>query len=386
VRKVSDGQPITGADVNVTLASSQAPVVYNGKTDATGSANVSLDIPADIEGKVTLVVQTRSSLGQDHIERPVEIKRSYKLYLSTDKPIYQPRPDDSPARAGAECVRPSRRCSQAGRVHRQQSERPTKSFVKKSTRQPLASPAPISNWLCSSSPASTNLQAMMGDTESSRSVEVKPYVLPKFKVNVETDRPYYQPGARVKGDVQADYFFGKPTSQAHVELRGYTYDPDRRQSVEMFGQTDAQGRFHFEFNLPAFFAGGQAGKDRASFDLQVAVIDQAKHREQVGQVLTIARDPLVIDAVAESGTLRPGVENIVYILVSYPDGRPAKATSNGQPRYRRGVRARYPRPTDGRIWAGRVSLRSHVVIRHDARHRRARQHGRIGTQQRQPQN
>ncbi len=330
VRKVSDGQPISGADVNVTLASSQTPVVYNGKTDATGSANVSLDIPADMEGKVTLVVQTRSSLGQDHIERPVEIKRSYKLYLSTDKPIYQPGQmihlralvlnafdHHAVASQPVEFIVSN---PNGDKVFRQQVN--TSAFGIASADFQLALQLVTGKY---------NLQAVMGDTESSRSVEVKPYVLPKFKVNVETDRPYYQPGARVKGDVQADYFFGKPTSQARVELRGYTYDPDRRQTVEMFGQTDAQGRFHFEFNLPAFFAGGQAGKDRASFDLQVAVIDQAEHREQVGQVLTIARDPLMIDAVAESGTLRPGVENIVYILVSYPDGRPAKATVTVNP-------------------------------------------------------
>ncbi|MCK4471778.1 MAG: hypothetical protein KAW49_08325, partial [Anaerolineae bacterium] len=35
--------------------------------------------------------------------------------------------------------------------------------------------------------------------------------------------------------------------------------------------------------------------------------------------------PLVIEAVAESGVLKPGVENIVYVLTSYPDGRPAPA-------------------------------------------------------------
>ena len=46
VRSVRTGDPIPGADVNVTLSSSQAPIVYNGKTDSTGSANVSLDIPA----------------------------------------------------------------------------------------------------------------------------------------------------------------------------------------------------------------------------------------------------------------------------------------------------------------------------------------------------
>ena len=41
--------------------------------------------------------------------------------------------------------------------------------------------------------------------------------------------------------------------------------------------------------------------------------------------------PLIIEAVAESGVLKPGVENIVYVLVSTPDGRPAPSTPRTTP-------------------------------------------------------
>jgi len=333
VRSVTTGKPIEGADVNVALQSNKAPITYNGKTDSTGSANVSLNIPADMEGKATLIVQTRSSLGKDRIERPVEIKRSFKLFLSTDKPVYQPGQmihlralaldafdHHAMANQPVEFIASN---PNGDKVFRQKVN--TSAFGIASADFQLASQIITGKY---------NLQAVMGDTTSERTVEVKPYALPKFKVIVETDRPYYQPGAQVTGNVQADYFFGKPTSDARVELRGYTYDPDRRQTVEIFGQTNAQGRFHFEFNLPPTAVGGQGGKDTATFDIEVAVIDQAEHREEVSKGLTIASNPLVIDAVAESGTLRPGVENIVYILVSYPDGRPAKATvtlNNSQP-------------------------------------------------------
>jgi uncharacterized protein YfaS (alpha-2-macroglobulin family) len=319
VRSVKTGEPVPGADVNVTLQSNQAPVVYKGKTDSTGSANVQLNVPANVEGKATLIVQTRSPLGQDRIERPIEIKRSFKLYLSTDKPVYQPgqmihmralalNAFDYHAVATQE-VEFIVSNPNGDKVFRYKAS--TSDYGIASADFQLASQIVTGKY---------NLQAVMGDTTSERSVEVKAYVLPKFKVNIETDRPYYLPGAKVKGEVQADYFFGKPTSDARVELRGYTYDPNRRQTVELFGQTNAEGRFSFEFNLPPLAVAGDKGT--ATFDLEVAVID----REQVNQALTISRDPFVIDAVAESGTLRPGVENIVYILVSYPDGKPAKAS------------------------------------------------------------
>ncbi len=45
--------------------------------------------------------------------------------------------------------------------------------------------------------------------------------------------------------------------------------------------------------------------------------------------LTIARDAILLDVVPESGQLRPNVENIIYIMASYPDGSPAQACGNG---------------------------------------------------------
>jgi uncharacterized protein YfaS (alpha-2-macroglobulin family) len=329
VRSVRTGDPVAGADVNVTLQSNTAPVTYQGKTDVTGSANVQLNVPASADGKATLVVETRSSLGQDRVVQPIEIKRSFKVFLSTDKPVYQPGQMIHLRALALDAFDRHAIANQpvefivsnpnGDKVFRQKVT--TSSFGIASADFQLDSQIVTGKY---------NLQAVLGDTTSERTVEVKPYVLPKFKVDIQTDRPYYQPGARVTGDVQADYFFGKPTSDARVELRGYTNDPNRRQTVEIFGQTNPQGRFHFEFNLPPLAFAGD--KSTATFDLEVAVIDQAEHREELGQSLTIARDPLVIDAVAESGTLRPGVENIVYILVSTPDGRPARAavTVNGQ--------------------------------------------------------
>lgn len=323
VRAVTTQQPIAGAEVNVTLQPpSGAPIVYSGKTDATGSVNVSLDIPANVEGQATLTVQTRSALGQDSIVQPIQIKRTCKLFLSTDKPIYQPgqvihmralalSAFDQHAAAGqpVEFIVSN---PNGDKVFRQTVT--TSAFGIASADFQLAAQLITGKY---------NLQAVLGDTVSERAVEVKPYALPKFKLTLQTDRPYYLPGAKVKGFVQADYFFGKPTAEARVELRGYTYDPTQRQTVEIFGRTDAQGRFEFSFDLPPYLAGD---KGRAQFSLQVAVIDQAEHREQISHALTVALDPLIIDAVPESGRLRPGVENIIYLLVSTPDGRPVRAT------------------------------------------------------------
>ncbi len=53
--------------------------------------------------------------------------------------------------------------------------------------------------------------------------------------------------------------------------------------------------------------------------------DLAEHTE-VGQLsLPVASDALVIDAIPEGGLLREGVENVLYVMTSTPDGAPVEA-------------------------------------------------------------
>jgi uncharacterized protein YfaS (alpha-2-macroglobulin family) len=157
-------------------------------------------------------------------------------------------------------------------------------------------------------------------------VTVKWYVLPKFRVAVTTDRPYYLPGETVRGHVQADYFFGKPVAGGQVRIVGATYDVERQEVAEARGETDAAGGFDFEIEVPAYLVGGAPEQETATYTLEVAVVDQAGHAEQITRGLAVAREAILIAAVPESGQLHAGVENIVYVLTSYPDGAPAQTT------------------------------------------------------------
>ena len=53
------------------------------------------------------------------------------------------------------------------------------------------------------------------------------------------------------------------------------------------------------------------------------MVDDAGDSEFGWQKLTLASQPIMIDVVPEDGTLHTGVENILYVLTSYPDGQPA---------------------------------------------------------------
>ncbi|UCC62944.1 MAG: hypothetical protein JSV36_19705, partial [Anaerolineae bacterium] len=96
--------------------------------------------------------------------------------------------------------------------------------------------------------------------------------------------------------------------------------------IELYGETDPSGRFAFGFDLPELFVATGPEADLAHLGLTVEVVDEAEHREAVSRLLPLSQDLILIDAVPESGVLKPGVENIVFLLTSYPDGRPAETT------------------------------------------------------------
>ncbi len=326
VQEVGNGQPVSGAEVQVSLqptAGGEELPLFTGATDAGGSLPLQFHVPDEAAGEYRLIVTTASSAGSDRLERPVTVARDFRLLLSSDKPLYQPGQtihlralaldafDSTPARSAA--VEFLVQDAKGNKVFRQSMT--TSEFGIAAADFILADRVNQGDY---------KLSVSLGNTTSEKTVEVKPYVLPKFGVNVTTDRPFYTPGQRVEGAVQADYFFGKPVAGGKVQLVGVVYDVQRVELVNLTGQTDAQGRYDFAFDLPPYLVSSGLDSAQAQFALEVTVIDQTDHAEQTSAALPVAAQPIVIEAVAESGNLRPGVENIVYLLTAYPDGTPAK--------------------------------------------------------------
>ena len=167
------------------------------------------------------------------------------------------------------------------------------------------------------------VRAITGPTTAERTVEIKRYVLPKFKIQITTDKPYYLPGQTVSGSVQAVYFFGKPVGDGNVKMTVATFEEKPVVIKELQGRTDADGKYSFQFMLPDFFTGMPQKDEQAFLDLTADVSDTAQHREEKSLSLSVAQNELEITAIPEAGKFVPGVENILYVLSSYPDGRPA---------------------------------------------------------------
>jgi anti-sigma factor RsiW len=319
-----EAQPIEGAEVVVRIGRTPglASVVYTGHTDARGAAEVAFTVPDDLEGQASLIVETSSAGGKDQIVRPITIERDYKLFLNSDKPVYRPGQTIHLRALALDVVdlRPAAGQEIEFAIFGLAGERlerrvmTASDFGIASLDFPLPPDAAHSQY---------TLRAALGDTVSERTVTVGAYDLPAFRVALETDRTFYEPGGRVTGSVQAEYFFGKPVANGQATLRGYVRGPERVRAAQVLGQTDERGRLEFAFNLPVSF--DFSATDRpAQFDLEVEVVDTAGQREGIRCVLPIAAQPILVNAIPESGVLKPGVENIIFILTSYPDGQPVE--------------------------------------------------------------
>jgi hypothetical protein len=328
VRLAGSEEPIPDASIQAVIRSQSNPayqqVLYEGASDALGTADVQFTVPDDLPEDAELAVETRSDTGYDRIVRPVQAVRPYRLYLTTDKPVYQPGQviHMRVLALGATDMLPSRGVDLSLSV-----EDARGNVVFRKT-------VPASEWGIASADflladavnqGSYKVAAQIGETRSEKTVTVKWYVLPKFKVEVTTDRSFYLPGETVQGRVQAGYFFGKPVAAGRVTILATTTDVEQQQVAQVQGETDELGGFDFTIEAPRYLAGGAPEAGTAPYSLDVQVVDGAGHAEETTHDLPIAAEAILLDVVPESGQLRPGVENILYILATYPDGSPAPA-------------------------------------------------------------
>lgn len=324
---LSTSRPVRGARVEVALKSGKDSYrLLKARTDESGTVAESIKVPELPAGDdYQLVVRVSSELGDEEKTHPVKITPRYRVLLSSDKPLYQPgqlihmravalrMADLNPvahAKVTLEVEDP-----QGNKVFKRAGK--TDRYGIFAADFQLADEIRLGEYV---------VRAVVADTEAEKSLTVKRYVLPKFKVVLDTDKTYYRPGEKVSGTVSANYFFGKPVDNGKVTITAQAFDFEFHTVAEVTGKTDADGNFEFELTLPDYFAGQPLEKGDAFVKLDASVIDNAKHTETATVERKVAGADLRLDLVPEAGRIIPGVENRIYAVVATPDSRPVKAT------------------------------------------------------------
>ncbi|MBI3267434.1 MAG: hypothetical protein HYZ53_00315 [Planctomycetes bacterium] len=320
-----EARPAEGAEVRIALEGlSGAPLVlFEGRTDATGCVSARVTLPDVPEGRATLRIQAVTSRGRRDLQREIQVRADRKsILLTTDKPLYQP---GQVIRLRALAVQestlvPAARAALTFVIDDAKGNKvfkrgvPTSEYGVASADFTLADEVLLGDYTVS---------AQVGAAQSKKTVVVKRYVLPKFRPVVTTDRTSYLPRETVRGEVQADYLFGKPVAGAEVHVRASTFDAEFHEFAEVSVKTDERGHASFEVTLPESFVGQPLDKGNALLKLDVSVRDTAGHAEEVARTLPVTSAPVLVAAIPESGRLVPGVENRIYLVATYPDGTPA---------------------------------------------------------------
>jgi hypothetical protein len=337
VRNMNNQAPLPDSSVEVALqpkTGGPAIPLFDGTTDEAGSVDVSFHIPEDVDPAQNLIIRTESNLGKDQLEQSITIDRNYKILLTTDKPLYQP---GQIIHIRALALSTFDQAPAAGRtVEFTIADGKGNKVFRKTLETSDFGVAPVDFQLATEvNTGPYKISAEMGNAHSEKTVTVERYVLPKFDLTWSTDQSFYMPGEHVSGTLNARYFFGKDVSEAEVVLTGFVFDFERQDVFSIQGQTDENGDFLFEFVLPDYIVASDLDKGIGRFYLEASITDKANHTEQSGLSLPVAQSQIIIEAIPESGMVRQGVENILYILTSYPDGTPAQTQMDlrfdGQP-------------------------------------------------------
>ena len=318
---------VVGAEVRAVLRArgkkrpGRAVATVSAVTGPTGAPDMHLVVPPDARGSFRLEVRVRSDVGTVEARFDLTVQRSARVLLSTDKPIYQPgqrvhlrvlarRRGDGRAAGGA----PARLTISDAKGNKvfQKSGRTSPQGVFSSTFD-IAELVNTGRW---------RIEARVGGTAAVRTVEVKPYVLPKFKVEVAADRPSYEPGQRVAGTVTARYFFGKPLDGAEVVIRARTFDVTAHEIARVALTLDPKGTARFEVPLPSTLHGSPLAGGAATVRLEATVTDTAGQSVHAARTVPVWKAALRITVLPEAGRMVAGLENRIYILVTRPDGAP----------------------------------------------------------------
>jgi hypothetical protein len=325
VKTLTETVPLA-ADITVQMRvqAGKPLTLCKGKTGADGVANVRFKVPDLPAGSYELEVLTRSALGEETLKRSVNVRSTAKVLLTTDKPLYQP---GQTVHIRALALRAFDLAPAAGDVTLEVEDGKGNKVFKKTLKASdyglvhtdftLADEVNLGDW---------RVRAILGQHHAEKTVAVKRYVLPRFKTQLKTERTFYLPKETVKGELQVDYFFGKPVAGGTVEVKASTFDVAFKEFATFKGKTDKRGHVKFEVKLPDYFVGLPLTKGNAVVRLEAKVTDTAEHTESVSRMVPVSDRPIRVSLIPEAGRLVPGLENTLFVAALYPDGSPASCS------------------------------------------------------------
>jgi len=301
-----DGEPKENKEVKVSLKrGGEKELLYQGKTGDQGLNSAEFELPeGDYEGK--LIVESEGK----RVEKSIRSWGRTRLFVSTDKPIYQP---GQTVHIRSLCFQGDRPLDENRTVNYTiKTPEGDKIFKKSFTPNEFG----ISYYNYSLSKilplGAYELKVDVGEKSSKISFLVDEYVLPRFDINFRSLEDWYLYGEYMSGTLDADYFFGKDIQgEADVDL---LFDGEE---IDSYTGVLNEGQMPFYFELPEY----QYGYDSNDhITLNATITDTSGHTEWDMMDIPIAEEPLNFNFISPKNV--DGVRSDYTVKVSFPDGTP----------------------------------------------------------------
>ncbi|UCD91825.1 MAG: hypothetical protein JSV43_06200, partial [Methanobacteriota archaeon] len=294
-----EGKPLANQHVTVELKDDEGiRTVFEGNTDETGT--ILPDFPLDTDSdEISLVVRT----GSETIVRDILVDSTARIYLSTDKPVYQPGQtihirtlvfEGERALASTRDVRIEVQAPDGTKIFGKTLE--PDEYGISNLDYPLANILPLGTY---------KIFATVGTETVQKSVLVKLYTLPKFKVDFVGLKSWYTYDEQILAILNCSYFFGKPVvGEVTLEAKSYlgVWNTIHNSTGPL-----TNGEYSFLIEPVGYTVGIPLNEYNGYLELNVTITDEAGHTEQKSRMLSIAQNPLILTLLTESNV--PNVES-----------------------------------------------------------------------------
>jgi hypothetical protein len=282
-----------------------------------------VELPKVNDGDYLLRAVVNSSLGETTLDLPLPLYAPARIHVLTDRPLYEP---GNTVKFRALALKGKDLTPLDGRPGRWEVRGPdgTVYLEEKAAagdwgvvqgRFPLDRGADSGEW---------SVTWRSGNESDTRSFTVKPFTLPRFRLEASTDKPYYRrlEKPRLKGDVK--YSSGAPVSNARVELTwnvsgDWPAPTAWSDGTALPREVKADAAGHFSVDLPAVPEDLQG---QAFLSARLAAFDDSGDRVEGAASLLLSADAIKVSAITElEGGLVQGFNNRMYLRATTADGR-----------------------------------------------------------------
>jgi hypothetical protein len=280
-------------------------------------------IPKVNDGDYLLRAKVSSAFGESTLDLPLPLYAPARVHVLTDRPLYEP---GNTVKFRAVALKGNDLTPLDGRpglwrvydgqgVLLLEEKAPAGPWGISSGTFPLDQGAESGTW---------RVEWHSGGAVGSRPFTVKPFTLPRFRVEASAGKPFYRRGERpaLKGDVR--YSSGAPVANAKIELQwsvgGQWPAPTswlEGTALPKLATANASG--HFTVELPAI---PEDLQQQATLSAQISAIDSSGDRVESSASILLSEDPIAVSAVSElEGGLVQGFNNRLYLRATSADGQ-----------------------------------------------------------------